>query len=261
MASESQAAIKRVLRCRDDYYKILDVDKQADDDAIKKAYRKLALRLHPDKCSEEGAEDAFKKVGEAFSVLSDAEKRQRYDQYGIDALRQGGGSGGPGGMSPEDIFEAFFSQQAGGAFMQGGPTFVRGGSGGFQSFRFTSGGPGGVNFMHFTTGGPGGMGGPRQRRGGNSAAQRQQEREEEEEQAPEPPQWLQKLQAVAGSLGPLMPFVVLAVVLLFMMLMGQILQFVLNRAHYVFPILYLTEGRTKLLLLSAVLVLGVFGVL
>lgn len=259
MASESQAAIKRVLRCGEDYYKILDVDKQADDDAIKKAYRKLALRLHPDKCKEEGAEDAFKKVGEAFSVLSDSDKRQRYDQYGIDALRQGGGSGGPGGVSPEDIFEAFFGGN-GGVFMQGGgPGFVHGGNGGFQTFRFSSGGPGGVNFMHFNVG-PGGMGGPRQRRGASSQRQ-QQQREEEEEPAPEVPQWMQKLQVAAGALGPLMPFVVMGGMLLLMALMGQIMSFVLARAHYVFPILYLTEGRTRLLLLSAVVVLAAAGIL
>merc|ERR1719188_1579977 len=105
----AQEEIKKVKRARDDYYAVLGVDRDASDDVIKKAYRKLALRLHPDKCSEEGAEEAFKKVGEAFGVLSDAKKRQIYDQAGVEGLK-GGGGGGAGGMdiSPEDIFQAFF---------------------------------------------------------------------------------------------------------------------------------------------------------
>mmetsp|Transcript_71650 Transcript_71650/g.213843 ORF Transcript_71650/g.213843 Transcript_71650/m.213843 type:complete len:261 (+) Transcript_71650:57-839(+) len=260
MASESQAAIKKVLRSGDDYYAVLGLDKQADDDAIKKAYRKLALRLHPDKCSEAGAEDAFKKVGEAFSVLSDPQKRRRYDQFGIESLREGGGAGGPGGVSPEDIFAAFFGGQEG-IFMQGGPTFVRGGGpAGFQSFRFTTGGPGGVNYTHFTTG-PGGAGMPRQRRGagaGSGSSSTQQRKEEEEQQVP---QWMQKLQTVAGALGPLLPLVIMGGMLLLFALMGRILSFVLKRSHFFFPILYLTEGRTKVLLLSAVVVLGLLGIL
>eukprot|EP00913_Durusdinium_trenchii_P006762 g6356.t1 len=89
---------------------------------LRKAYRKLALRLHPDKCKEPGAEEAFKKVGEAFSVLSDADKRRKYDTYGADALRGGGGGGAD--FSPEDLFEAFFG---GGLHpgMGGGRTFMR----------------------------------------------------------------------------------------------------------------------------------------
>ncbi|CAK9061040.1 unnamed protein product [Durusdinium trenchii] len=96
--------IKKVSSAGDDYYHILGIEKGASDDEIKKAYRKLALRLHPDKCKEPGAEEAFKKVGEAFSVLSDADKRRKYDTYGADALRGGGGGGAD--FSPEDLFEA-----------------------------------------------------------------------------------------------------------------------------------------------------------
>eukprot|EP00438_Fugacium_kawagutii_P008437 Skav234483 [mRNA] locus=scaffold1647:365328:369397:- [translate_table: standard] len=93
MASEATAFIKKVSSAGDDYYRILGVEKGASDDEIKKAYRKLALRLHPDKCKDSGAEEAFKKVGEAFSVLSDTDKRRKYDQFGADALRGGGGGG------------------------------------------------------------------------------------------------------------------------------------------------------------------------
>ena len=61
-----------------DYYEVLGVDKNADEKTIKKAYRNLARKYHPDVCDEEGAEDKFKEVSEAYAVLSDDEKRQRY---------------------------------------------------------------------------------------------------------------------------------------------------------------------------------------
>lgn len=255
MASESQAAIKRVLHCGDDYYSILGVEKKADDDAIKKAYRKLALRLHPDKCKDEGAEEAFKKVGEAFSVLSDAQKRHRYDEYGVDALREGGG--GAGGARPEDIFEAFFGAQG-----PGGATFMQSGG---QTFRFTTGGPGGATFMHFSTadfGGfhnLGGMGGPRQRRGNGPA--REQQRAREEEEPAQPPAWVTRVQRIARALGPLLPFAIMAAFGVVLTVLGTVLQFILTRSFYVFPVLYLTEGRTKLILLAAIVVLALMGVL
>jgi len=82
------------------YYKILGITKEASDDDIKKAYRKLALKYHPDKNKAPGAEEKFKEVAEAYEVLSDKKKRQIYDQYGEKGLKgersSGGGSGGPG---------------------------------------------------------------------------------------------------------------------------------------------------------------------
>lgn len=254
MASDSRAAIKKVLRSGDDYYAILGVDKQSDESAIKKAYKKLALQLHPDKCQEEGSEEAFKKVGEAVSVLSDPQKRQRYDQFGVEALREGGGGPGHGGVSPEDIFEAFFGGHAGGAaFMQ------TGGMGGFQQVKFSTGGPGGVHFMHFSTGG---MGGPRQRRAAPAA---REEREREEEPHVELSAWMRHAQLVAAALGPLMPVVVLGlfavVMTVVLTLMGTIAKFVMSRGYIIVPILYVFEGRIKLVLLAAVTVLAIFGIL
>jgi len=80
-----------------DYYKVLGVAKGASDDEIKKAYRKLALKYHPDKNQTAGAEEKFKEIGEAYDVLSDPKKKQVYDQYGEEGLKGGmGGSGGPG---------------------------------------------------------------------------------------------------------------------------------------------------------------------
>lgn len=82
-----------------DYYKILGISKSATDDEIKKAYRKLALKFHPDKNKNAGAEEMFKNVAEAYEVLSDKKKREIYDQYGEEGLKgnQGGHGGGGGG--------------------------------------------------------------------------------------------------------------------------------------------------------------------
>lgn len=81
-----------------DYYNLLGVARGASADEIKKAYRKNALKYHPDKNpGDAAAEKKFKEISEAYEVLSDDKKKQIYDQYGADALR-GGGPGGPGGM-------------------------------------------------------------------------------------------------------------------------------------------------------------------
>ena len=84
----------------DDYYKILGLDKGANDAEIKKAYRKLAMKWHPDKNADNKAqsEENFKKISEAFEVLSDEQKRKTYDQFGKQGLSGGGGGGGGGGM-------------------------------------------------------------------------------------------------------------------------------------------------------------------
>lgn len=81
-----------------DYYKILGIAKGASDDDIKKAYRKLALKYHPDKNKAPGAEERFKEVAEAYEVLSDKKKRDIYDAYGEEGLK-GGQSAGGGGPS------------------------------------------------------------------------------------------------------------------------------------------------------------------
>ncbi|KAL0375340.1 UNVERIFIED_CONTAM: DnaJ protein1 [Sesamum radiatum] len=110
-----------------DYYKILQVDRSAKDDDLKKAYRKLAMKWHPDKNpnNKKEAEAKFKQISEAYDVLSDPQKRAVYDQYGEEGLKGPGpppGAGGfPGGMdgggptsfrfnprSADDIFSEFF---------------------------------------------------------------------------------------------------------------------------------------------------------
>ncbi|EAK7677844.1 molecular chaperone DnaJ [Campylobacter coli] len=102
------------------YYEILEITQSADKDTIKKAYRKMALKYHPDRNQgDKEAEDKFKLVNEAYEVLSNEEKRAIYDRYGKDALKGGGfGSGGAGFGGFEDlgdIFSSFFGGGFGGA--------------------------------------------------------------------------------------------------------------------------------------------------
>mgnify|MGYP000385235768 FL=1 len=83
-----------------DYYEVLGVDKNADEATIKKAYRQLAKKYHPDmNPGDKEAEKKFKEASEAYAILSDAEKRRQYDQFGHAAFEQGGGgAGGFGGF-------------------------------------------------------------------------------------------------------------------------------------------------------------------
>ncbi|XP_059357769.1 dnaJ homolog subfamily B member 6-like [Carassius carassius] len=119
----------------DDYYVILGVQRNASPDDIKKAYRKLALKWHPDKNpdNKEGAEKKFKQLSEAYEVLSDANKRNLYDRYGKEGLTPGGGGGRGhfnndhfGGFTfrnPEDVFREFFGGQDPFADFFGGDPF------------------------------------------------------------------------------------------------------------------------------------------
>lgn len=93
-----------------DYYEVLEVSKTATEDEIKKAYRKKAIQYHPDKNPDDKqAEENFKEAAEAYEVLSSAEKRQRYDQFGHEGVHGAAGGGGfsGGGMSMDDIFSHF----------------------------------------------------------------------------------------------------------------------------------------------------------
>jgi len=113
-----------VVTGSNDYYELLGVSKSASDKEIKSAYKKAALKYHPDN-AETGSEEKFKKLGEAYDVLKDPQKRQVYDQYGEDGLKGMGGFGGAQGFSAEgfgdlgDIFSSFFNGGTGG-FSSGG---------------------------------------------------------------------------------------------------------------------------------------------
>ncbi len=91
-----------------DYYEVLGVSRDAGDADVKSAYRKLALKYHPDRNKDEGSAEAFKEAAEAYAVLSDPEKKRLYDQFGHAGVRGGPGHpGAPGGMNVEDIFSQF----------------------------------------------------------------------------------------------------------------------------------------------------------
>lgn len=107
-----------------DYYEVLGVDRSADDDSIKRAYRKMAIENHPDKNpGDEASERRFKEAAEAYAVLSDADKKSRYDQYGHAGVDGPGGGGGAGFSSAEDIFSAFGDMFGGGGGGGGGGGF------------------------------------------------------------------------------------------------------------------------------------------
>jgi len=169
---------------RKDYYKILGIEKNANDDQIKKAFRKAALKWHPDKNSitpeqKMEAEKMFKDINEAYAVLSDKNKKSIYDSGGDP---EGSGPGGFGGMSggidPSGIFQMFFGGGGGGGgeggfqnmfsggpgvFMSssggGMPSFMRGGNSGAPGFSFSSNMGGDGGFGGFPGGFPGGFGG------------------------------------------------------------------------------------------------------
>lgn len=110
-----------------DYYELLGVRKDASADELKKAYRKAAMKWHPDKNQErrEVAEKKFKEIAEAYEVLSDPNKKEVYDRYGEAGLKRGGGSsaGMPPGMDAEELFRQMFGGMGGGAMPPGGFAF------------------------------------------------------------------------------------------------------------------------------------------
>jgi len=150
--AENLAVVKRVRACKvTEYYEILAVKRDCDEAEVKKAYRKLALALHPDKNGAPGSDEAFKMVSKAFQVLSDPQKRAIFDRSGGDPESRFSGisSSGPssgfatspfggatfeGELSPEDLFNMFFG---GGATFGSGPVFATsfGPGGGFRTTR------------------------------------------------------------------------------------------------------------------------------
>eukprot|EP00316_Scyphosphaera_apsteinii_P004568 CAMPEP_0119317806 /NCGR_PEP_ID=MMETSP1333-20130426/44407_1 /TAXON_ID=418940 /ORGANISM="Scyphosphaera apsteinii, Strain RCC1455" /LENGTH=495 /DNA_ID=CAMNT_0007323857 /DNA_START=80 /DNA_END=1567 /DNA_ORIENTATION=- len=149
-------SVKQKAKDSEDYYKILGVPRNANTKDIKKAFRKLSVQWHPDKNpdNKEEAEEKFKSIANAYSVLSDDEKRKVYDQFGEEGLKGGAGgagAGGFGGIDPREIFKQFFNSE-GGSF--GGDvkfSFATGPDGQSGPFGGMMGGGGGM------MGGGGGM--------------------------------------------------------------------------------------------------------
>jgi DnaJ family protein B protein 12 len=172
------AIVKKCLASKEGgrgaHYRVLGVTANATESELKKAYRKMALKLHPDKNSAPHADEAFKAVGLAYGTLSDPQKRTIYDHSGEEDPDNRGGGMRPGGgmhmrpgqhVSPEEIFNMFF-----GGGMPGAGVHMRGGPGMHFSTNFGGGGQRG-----FGQGGPGVR--PRQRA---QQGQRQQQQQQEE---------------------------------------------------------------------------------
>lgn len=109
--AERVAALIARIKATDDFYKVLGVERDADDAAIKKAYRKAALQLHPDKCQLGGAKEAFQKLSSAFGCLSNSDERAFYDRTGRERASGGGGGGRSHAESEEaarEMFKQFF---------------------------------------------------------------------------------------------------------------------------------------------------------
>jgi len=111
------------MSAKRDYYEVLGVGRQATEEEIKKAFRRLARQYHPDVSKEEGAESKFKEINEAYEALCDPEKRASYDRFGhVGPQAAAGGYPGYGGFGGiEDIFESFFGGVRGGAAARRGP--------------------------------------------------------------------------------------------------------------------------------------------
>ncbi|CAG0885616.1 unnamed protein product, partial [Darwinula stevensoni] len=115
-----------------DYYEILGVNRAASDRDIKKAFRKLAMKYHPDKNKEEGAEEKFKEIAEAYEVLSDPDKRKQFDQFGSDAFSGGSGGAHTFHFNFDDIFKNFGGFDDDSAFFTFGGGFPGSGHGGHR---------------------------------------------------------------------------------------------------------------------------------
>ena len=120
-----------------DYYEVLGVSKSASADEIKKAYRRLAMKFHPDRNKDDGeaSEKKFKEAKEAYEVLKDSDKRSTYDRFGHDGLKMGAGGGAGGGFSTDgfgDIFGDVFGDIFGGGRRGGGPQVFRGADLGYE---------------------------------------------------------------------------------------------------------------------------------
>jgi len=142
-----------------DYYKSLGINKDAKEDEIKKAYRKMALKYHPDKNKSPGAEEKFKEIAEAYEVLSDPKKKEIYDVHGEEGLKGGGSPGGGGGGAggtfhynfhgdPHETFRMFFGDEN-----PFGNMFSGFGGPGMHGMGPGMGGPRGHHNMFFNTGG------------------------------------------------------------------------------------------------------------
>lgn len=197
---EQEVIVEKILKHKaHEYYKILEIEKTSTEGEIKKAYRKISLKVHPDKNGHPKADECFKRVNKAFEILGDSSKKRIFDQTGADPDSRFGGasSGASSGFGAHPGFQGHpgfnfngFQGQPGfnfNGFQAGGPNVFQaddlfdilfGGAGGAGGSTFSFGGPGGVRF---TTAGGNPFGGFQQRRPQNAGTQGQQQRQANQE--------------------------------------------------------------------------------
>mmetsp|Transcript_19064 Transcript_19064/g.24715 ORF Transcript_19064/g.24715 Transcript_19064/m.24715 type:complete len:221 (-) Transcript_19064:1782-2444(-) len=215
----------------EDYYKVLGIARNANEDEIKKAYRKKALKLHPDRNpNDPQAKEKFQQVSEAFEVLSDSQKRAAYDRYGKEGARMSESNGGhpfATHVDPEELFRQMFGGQMGG-FSPGAGGFPGGGSNAF--------------FFHV-----GGM--PQRRRGPQQV------------QFPDfqlPP----ALQQIINSVPPpILAVGFMGLVLVGIQLFSVVASVAMQRMHIIMPIMWAAPDRLRAPLILLVLFLGFLEIL
>lgn len=220
VAQDPKAALIAQILGSDELYAIMGVAKEVESVSLQKAYKKLALKLHPDKCSLDGATDAFKKVGSAFATLKDDNARAHYDRFGVSGLNQRGGGGG-GGMpftNHDDLFREMFRND---------PRFSTG----------SGGGPGG---MHFSFNGM-------DRDGGGGTAFRTLK-------MPTLPEPLATIVAMIPG-----PVWFLGFIWAFFYAASSIIGFMLRNLHVVVVLSYIPISRDKTAMWVAFFAAGVFG--
>ena len=250
--NEATTAIITRLRSTKDFYDVLGVEREATEDEIKKSYRKLAMKLHPDKCQLDGCEEAFKKVSSAYACLSDSEKRQQYNLTGSEDGPSGMGGFRGGQTDPNDIFQAFFS---------GGQPGMGGGMRGGQSFHFSTnmggGGGGGVDpfanvFEAFAAQQRAQQSGSRQRRGGQGAG------EDSDGADPRIGRGGGGGGSVFSGLASFWPLLLVLVPLL-MIALQSVVSFFFKRSFFLIPIMVFAPSGMKGRLLLASFVLNFLG--
>lgn len=216
-----------------DFYQVLGVARDADEAALKKAYRKLAIKYHPDKNPDDPtAEENFKKVAEAYDTLSDPQKRAAYDRYGRDGARVAAQS--PGGIDPNDLFSQFFAQ--------GGFPFPQQGGFPFQ--------PGGATF--FVNGRPVHV--------GSFFNTRRQDDPQQPQQQQELPEVVQRLQAVLRVVPP--PLLVVGGVLLFtvgLRVFSSLATVAVQNFHFIAAIMWVVPERARPPAIVGVIALSLLG--
>lgn len=233
--ADADLIIKRILSDKTNFYEVMGLPKTCTEKEIKKAYKKLALKLHPDKCKHPKAEEAFKIIAEAVAVLQDDEKRRDYDMFGADegGMRRGGGGGFRGQqVDPDEIFRAFF----GGQGMRGG---MGGGFGG-PGFRFHSMG-GGAGPQFFFNGFPQ----QRQRRSSES----------EEEDTRRGGGRRGGGNDLMSQLRPILPLLMIFGVVF----LGPLISLVLQKFFFLVPLMYVVPSHSRGYIVLLAIILTLFA--